>query len=310
MSKELGQIHTVNRSLSIDSNYTGRPFLVDASMELTSQLGHMVRSGCTYKLVGIDLALEGYPSPDQEDGVGGQVSGRISYYSPTKGRVSAWKSAYNAVRSAMKFNGIKPNKMYDFRTPMMPTGSYENGAGFLNAASPTGVNGSEFCLTQPVASDDRGIFEIHNEQLNPKVISNQQIEDSFTTGFGLVDIIGSNPSDFVSNEGKYWDGNELEADEQMEYIPFTMSWTPNTTDIAVNFNWRPDPALYQSILLGQFSIYIDNVQFDSEDLPQFYQLNIRSTFHFAGWKSLFWKPKRRKSKKKTSKRRKTSRRKK
>lgn len=308
MSKELGQIHTVNRSLSIDQDYTGRPFLVDASSELTNQLGHMIRSGCTYKLVGIDLALEAFPSPG-ENGVGGQVAGRISYYSPTKGRVSAWKSAYWAVRNAMKFNGIKPNKMYDFRTPMMPTQAYENGSGFLNVASPTGSNQSEFCLTNPISATDRGIFDIHNQQLNPKVISTQQLEDSFTTGFGLVDIIGSNPSDFVSNEGLYWDGNDLEAEEQMEYIPFTLSWTPNSTDIAVNFNWRPDPALYQSILLGQFSVYIDNVDFDSDDLPENYQLNIRTSFHFAGWKSLFWRPKR-KPKKKMSKRRKTSRRKK
>lgn len=192
MPKSLGQIHTINRSLAIDQDYTDRPFIVESSQELTSQLGHMIRSGQTFKLVGIDMALKGFPN-NEESGIGGQISGRIAFYSPTRGRVSAWKSAYWAVRNAMKLNGIKPNKMYDFRVPMMPTAEYENGNSVRNIASADGVSG-QFCLTNPVSPLDKGVFPIHNQQLNPKVISQSQLEDSFTSGFGLYDVNSSAPS--------------------------------------------------------------------------------------------------------------------
>lgn len=297
MAKQLGQIHTVNRSLSIDDGYTGRPFIVDMSQELTSQLSHMVRSGCSYKLVGIDMALKGFDleSPPEH---GGQVTGRIAFYSPTRGRVAAWKSAYYAVRKAMKLNGInRTNKLYDFRVPMMPTGEYENGNSMVNIASPDGTF-SQFVLVNGDPAGDKDVFDTWNRGLAPVAV-----DTNFTEGFGLfANADSGSPSDYVVNENLYWDGNEMEADTQMEYIPFTLSWTPETTDMAINFEWRPDPALYQAIMLGQFSIYIDQYDFDSSNPPP-HLLTIQCAFHVAGWKSLLGGKKRGKRKSRSKKRR-------
>ena len=77
MAKSLGQLHTVNKLLTVTGS--NQQFDIDFSGELTKQLQRMIRQGQFYKLVGIDMSM----TTVGETG-GGQVSGYIRYYAPTR----------------------------------------------------------------------------------------------------------------------------------------------------------------------------------------------------------------------------------
>ena len=102
MAKELGLIHTVNKTYTIPGVLESTtPFLlgkVDVPGELTEQLQRTIRQGCYYKTVGIDMSL----GLDQDLDQSVQVSGSIRYYSPTEGRCEAFRGAFKAMADRSK----------------------------------------------------------------------------------------------------------------------------------------------------------------------------------------------------------------
>lgn len=278
MAKQLGQIHTVNFSRNgVDAS--GQKINCDLPGQLTEQLNHMVRWGQSFKVVGIDMSLH-----TEGTAGGGQVSGYIRYYAPTKGRCDAVRNAFLTMKDTMSIMGVemRDNKLYDFRAPINNSNAQEP---FLNQACLDGTNGLALRSTVAGAS----IFGVHNRQQQPQYEGTSG--DLFQPGF---DTKLPNPTsdpdggDFVLNDGVSWSGDSLVAEEDYEMIPFMMSWTPDSTDIAISFNWRPDPALYLAVLCGQLQVVCEEVELD-EGAPG---INIELAIHVAGWKSVMSNPRR------------------
>lgn len=293
MAKSLGQIHTVNFDAR-EFRDTGDTYLCDMSKELTQQLGHMVRNSTVHKVVGIDLVASQYGNTGSAS-----VSGFIRYYAPTRGRVAAYEKAYNAVRLGMKLNGvnIRQNKLYDFRLPLNDRAFYINGQDFVNQAA---IGGNEMYGEISLGDGALGLsnfsaFEVYNKDRQPVAAGTSTPQ--FSAGYNILSPSG-NISDFVSNEGFYWDGMKDEASLEMETIPFQLSWTPTSDDTAFSFQWRPDPALYISMMCGQFEIIIDEI--DSQGEP----VAIDAAIHVAGWKPMVGGRKNGKRKSKSKRRKK------
>lgn len=287
MAKQLGQIHTVNFDAKIFEN-VGDAYLCDMSKELTQQLGHMVRNANIMKVVGIDMTASEFG-----DTGAASISGYLRYYAPSKGRCEAYKNAYEAVRRAMRINGVNVagNKLYDFRVALNDRKFYLNGDDFVNQAAIGGVDGlGELSLGDGgLQGLNKSVFEVYNLDRQP--VSTSTSTPTFSAGYNIVSPDGS-ISDFVSNEGFYWDGMKDEANMEMEYIPFQLSWTPTSDDTAFTFQWRPDPALYISMMAGQFDIIIDEIE-GAETL------RISVAAHVAGWKPLLGGKKRGRGKSKS-----------
>ncbi len=276
MAKSLGQIHTAN--LEINPTADGQQFLVDAPQILSDQLQHLVRQGNYFKTVGIDMTAHGLNNLD-----GAQLSGNILYRAPTKGRCQAYRAGFKAMANAFKTQGInmRDNAQYDFR--VMPGGTMVNAAAILNKAT---LNGAD-TLTLGGAVP-RSLFAVHNESVTPV----QTGVPNFGSGFG---VYGSS-TDFVLDEGILWSGNSDFADDSFESIPFVLSWDPTVDGSQpVNFQWRPDPALYLAVMAGQYVIQFDVVDLDAGAGP----IIVEVALHIAGWKSIMGDPARRRSRQKS-----------
>ena len=97
MAKSLGQIHTLNYEFSVAS--AGSKEQLDLSGELSKQLQHHVRQGNYFKVVGVDMNVTELGGSGEG---GGQVTGFLDYYNPTRGRCEAYRSAFAAMRNAME----------------------------------------------------------------------------------------------------------------------------------------------------------------------------------------------------------------
>ena len=294
MPKSLGQIHTVNFSKTV--NASGDIKNCDLSAELTQQLQRMVRQGNIFKVVGIDLGMT-------TQGLigGGQVSGYLRYYAPTKGRCSAYRDAYRTMLNAMKLQGInhRDNHQYDFKVGFNGEGPALSDGGTLeNQASLDGTLPLTLGPQGNVAAGTTSVFTVHNSGVTPRTTSSTNL---FPSGYNTMGV-QSTPTDFVLNDSVIWTGNSDYAETSFEQIPFMMSWTPDSTDLAVSFNWRPDPALYLAILAGQIQVFIEELNKDGS-APA---LEIEMAIHIAGWKSFMSTKKSRKSR--TKKSRKSSKR--
>ncbi len=268
MPKSLGQIHTVNWE-TVVSNTTERD-QIDLSGQLSQQLQHHVRQGNYFKVVGIDMRMT-------ENGGnlgGGQVTGFLDYYIPTRGRCEAYRGAFAAMRNSMKTQGIpmSKNSAYDFRCNIANE-TYVNA--LKNAAT---LDGSKSLVLESNATA-QSVFHVHNESLDPL----QEGAPNFPAGFG---VYGST-TDFVLNEGDIgYTGNSNFASSEFESIPFQLSFTPESTDISVSLQWRPDPALYIAIMCGLIRVRIDELDFDGD--ADAAKLTI--AVHVAGWKSIMGSP--------------------
>ena len=257
MPKSLGQIHTVNTRHTVTA--VGQKFYVDLAGQLSEQVQRMVRQGNYFKLVGLDLQVQ----PSVGLSTGGSVQGELRYYSPTKGRCAAYRSAFQAMANAMKTQGIKmrDNHAYDFRVPI--SDSYNNPTAFSNQATFDGATGLKLS-----GSGITSVFDRHNDQLNPTGAN----PPTFSSGFG---VYGSTV-DFVLNEGTTGlNLNPLWAEDQVESIPFSISLNTSTDEVVTNLNWRPDPALFLAIMCGAFDIYVEDVDLEGG------ALDIACAFHVA-----------------------------
>jgi len=289
-AKELGQIHIVNYRQPIDllGSFPRNLLNIDLPGQLTEQLQTMVRAGTYHKVVGIDMTLDTIGTSG-----GGQITGRLRYYAPTKGRCEAFRSAFKAMKEQMKNQGVTTttNKLYDFRAPL--TDDIHASGVFPNRATLDGSNGLALNHTTEAYS----IFDVHNRSVRP--ISTVAAGDLFAPGFDTLLQSGASKTDFVLNDTTPYTGDRNSASTAFEEIPFMLTWTPDSTDFAVNWNWRPDPALFLAVLCGQFSVVIEEMELDGGNLDG---LNLNVAVMVSGWKSIMGDP----SKKNRSKSKKKS----
>ena len=290
-AKELGQIHTVNYRLTglTNTGSTQNFANLDLPGQLTEQLQTMVRAGTYHKVVGIDMGLDTVGLVG-----GGQVVGRLRYYAPTKGRCEAFRSAFRAMKEQMKTQGVQTstNPMYDFRAPL---NSFTHAATdpFPNRATLDGTNGlALYNPTVPGAS----IFDVHNKNVEPTFTGTAG--DLYQPGFDTL-LQSSAGTDFVLNDTVPFSGNRNEASTEFEEIPFQLTWTPDSTDLVTNFQWRPDPALFLAVMCGQFSVYIEEVNLDGD--PPATALNLNIAVMVSGWKSIMGDPSKKKRRSKSKK---------
>ena len=160
MAKSLGQIHTVNYSQAIAN--TGAPqnaINVDLPGQLSEQLQTIIRAGTYHKCVGIDMTLDTVGIVG-----GGQITGYIRYYAPTKGRCEAFRGAFKAMKEQMKTQGVNTstNPLYDFRAPLNEF-THLSGT-FPNRATLDGTNG---LALNNSAVPGASIFAVHNRNVQP-----------------------------------------------------------------------------------------------------------------------------------------------
>ena len=281
MAKSLGQIHAVNDVVGPLTGAAGEKYNIDLPGSLTEQLQRMVRAGTFHKLVGMDITCQ--PTGPAGTGDGCQIRGRIRYFVPTKGRCAAFRGAFKSMADQMKMQGItmRDNEMYDFKAPLNEFTTLNT---FKNQATLDGTTG--LCLTNS-ANPGASIFGVHNSNVAPFGSSNP---DLFSSGFDTL-LQGSTGTDFVLNDAIPFTGNELVANDDYEEIPFNVAYevaTANASASTVDFQYRPDPALYIAILCGQIQIVIDEVNFTGPTAPGSCELLVST--QVAGWKSIMGNP--------------------
>lgn len=277
-AKSLGMIHTVNYGVPCTtSDFPGAIVNIDIPGQLSEQLNRMVRQGNFFKCVGIDMTLDTIGTIG-----GGQVSGYLRYFAPTRGRCEAFRGAFDSMRQQMKMQGIsmKDNLLYDFKVGFNDA-AVAVGSQVSNQASLNGTDGLTFVNSDVGLS----VFGTHNNSVRPT--NTQSASDTFKGGFDTV--LTDKSVDFIVNDVVPYTGNEHSASELWESIPFTMSWTPDSTDIATKFSWRPDPALYLAILAGQIQVYVEELNVDGTPTPA-PGVNINIAVHISGWKSIMGAP--------------------
>ena len=227
MAKSLGQIHTVTQSRTITGS--GQQIEIDLPGQLTAQLQRMVRCGTYHKVVGIDMKID-TPGANQ----GCTLSGFIRYYAPTKGRCDAFRGAFKAMATIMKNQGInmRDNKLYDFRTPLNDGLA---AASFPNQATLDGVTGLSL---NNVGHPGASVFEVHNRSQQPQYTGTAG--DLFQPGFDTLQQSAATGTDFVLNDAVQFTGDANFASTEYETIPFQLTWTPGSTDLVTNFQWRPE----------------------------------------------------------------------
>jgi len=292
MAKSLGQIHTVNQQYVTDA--PGDLFAVDLPGQLTRQLQRMVRAGTYHKLVGIDLTL----STTGTIG-GGQVVGEIRYFAPTQGRCAAFRNAFSTMKGTMRNQGIETwtNPLYDFKARMTSDQIKNQNGNVLNAIpNQANLNGTNSLCLVDSGHAGSSIFGIHNSNVEPTFTS--ATGNLYGGGFDTLQS-PAGAVDFVTNDTIPFSGNHEFADGQYEAIPFTMTWTPDSTDLVTVFQWRPDPALFLAVMCGQMEIYIEEINKDGSPTPP--SLEINASFMISGWKSIMGNPDKKRSKRSSSK---------
>ncbi len=275
MAKQLGQIHTVNFLMN-DVTTDGDKMDLDLPGELTKQLSQQIRAGNYFKITGIDMTIQSEDDGSGSQVGGGQVSGRLLYYAPTKGRCAAFQGAWLAMKRMLKLQGIdyRQNKLYDFRCPI----NQQRAGQFPNAST---LDGNTYLCLNHTTEPGSSVFDVHNRSQLPNAI-NVTGNDAFPPGFNTLIQDEATGTDFVLNDTVLWTGNTDYADTDYEEIPFMMSYTPDTTDVAMSFNWRPDPALYLAIMCGQIQVVLDDVNRDGGAT----KFDIEIAVHVSGWKSI------------------------
>jgi len=284
MAKSLGQIHNANFRAG-PFTAVNQKYNLDLAGQLTEQLQRMVRAGTFHKLVGVDITAE---FTGVTAGQGATVAGRLRYFTPTRGRCEAFRGAFRSMAEVMKTQGVsmRANAMYDFRAPLNNDATLNT---FDNRATLDGTNGLALVHgSVPGAS----IFGVHNEGVQP--VSSTAAGDVFTSGFDTI-LQGSGGTDFVLNDTLPFTGNPMEASEEYEEIPFTLTYD-GASNHAIMFNFRPDPALYIAIMCGQMQVVIDTLDLDTGTAS----VTLEISAQVSGWKSIMGSPDKKKSSRRTT----------
>jgi hypothetical protein len=277
MAKSLGQIHTVNNQMIVSG--AGNRYNIDLAGQLTEQLQTLVRAGTYHKIVGIDMTLTAVGTVG-----GGQVTGEIRYFAPTRGRCEAFRGAFKSMKEIMKTQGIDmtKNKMYDFKAPINDfSGANLKSGAFPNNATLDGVNG---LALRHDANDGASIFGVHNRSVQPQFTGTAG--DMYTPGFDTILQSNATGTDFVLNDTIPYTGSRDFASLEYESIPFSLSYTPDTTDLTLTVEWRPDPALFLAVMCGQLQVVVNELNLDGG--AGSLELNIATMV--SGWKSIMGDP--------------------
>jgi hypothetical protein len=136
------------------------------------------------------------------------------------------------------------------------------------------------------------VFGVYNKSVLPNLTTVPAV-DLFDEGFDTLLQAGGAKTDFVLNDGTLFSGNEHTADLSYERIPFQISYDPAGATTTV-FEWRPDPALYVSIMTGNLEMVVEDITLSGTAT----QLRMDVSLYISGWKSIMGNP----GKKKTSRR--------
>ncbi len=277
-AKELGQIHTAVDTATITAAAVGTPARrYDLAGLLSDKLQRMVRQGNYFKLVGIDIAVK--PNTTAP-GAGGAISGYFRYYTPTKGRCAAFRHAFKSMADQMKMQGIsmRTNQGYDFKVAL--TNNVSLSPNLINQATLDGVTG--LALDGPAGAS---VFDVYNESVLP-TLQTVPVGDLFAEGFDTVLASGAAKTDFVLNEGRPYEGNPDFADKSTERIPFQISYEPGTGSTTLNFQWRPDPALYVAVMTGNLEMVVEDIDLVGPATA----LELETSLMVSGWKSIMGNP--------------------
>ena len=295
MPKSLGQIHTTkfNYEGSVLDFSDNKAFLCDNSAKLSNQFNRNVRMMNTYKWVGADLILQ---LPENiniggDDSTNVSVKGRMRFFQPTRGRCSALRDAYKQFREMAKSQGVDPtqNKLFDFRVVPRSLANYPLNTTYDPVYNVTTLNGSD-ALSMTDGAAGTTVFDTHNENVRPRASS--VVAGTFSTGLETWQL--GSQTDFVLQEGLIQSGNTDEADVEMEEIPFVLTFD-GVAKRTYSLQWRPDPALYVSVLGGFVEIVMDEIKADGASGNPInidgFEMDI--SMHWAGWKSIIRAPSRR-----------------
>ena len=224
---------------------------------------------------------------------GGQVTGEIRYYAPTKGRCEAFRNAFKTMKDTMRIQGIETwtNPLYDFKARATSEQIKNQNNNVLNRIpNQATLNGTNALCLHDSAHVGSSIFGIHNKNVEPRYTDSTG--ELFSGGFDTLQS-PSGATDFVVNDTIPFTGNHNTASIEYESIPFMISWSPDegagpnqNRMNPVSFQWRPDPALFIAVMCGQMEVYIEEINVDSGASS----LNINSNFMVSGWKSIMGNP--------------------
>ena len=295
MPKSLGQIHTTkyNYEGTIVDITDNRAFLCDNSAKLSSQFNRNIRMMQSYKWVGADLVVQ-LPenlNPSGTESTAVTVKGRMRYFAPTKGRCNALRVAYKQFRETARQQGVNPsnNKLFDFRVlPRQPSNYPLNASSGNDIYQQTTLDGINPLSMIDGAASVTECFTAYNIGVSPEdtAVSASDFAAGLRTQLGTV----VTQTDFVLNEGDIQSGNPLIADTTMEEIPFVLTFDGDNKR-TYSLQWRPDPALYVSVLGGFVEIVLDEIRASgATPVTNVEGFEMDVAMHWAGWKSIVQPP--------------------
>jgi len=301
MPKSLGQIHTCDFNYEVSNSFAGIPFLCDSSAKLSTQFQRNIRMMSTYKWVGADLVVQ-LPeniNPAGDESTQVLVKGRMRYFAPTKGRCNALRDSYQQFKELAKSQAVNPmkNKLFDFRVLPRQKSRYalnSLGTNDEDIYNLTTLDGSselsmiDGAIPSAPGSSGTEVFEQYNVGVVPAegTVSGDDFNAGLRTQLGTI----VTQTDFVLHEGLIQEGNSNLADIEMEIIPFTLSYD-STNFRTMSLQWRPDPALYVSVLGGFVELIIDEVTATgATGVGKIEGVEMDISLHWAGWKSIVQSP--------------------
>ena len=262
-------IHTVDFDITagLAATSTGLPILLDIPAELTRKTNSMQRQGAGWHVGGIDITVHNTDAvPLGVAGTFTQISGYLRYFTPTKGRVEAYKAAYDTWRETLSQAGVTPNRFTDFRVTPMGTSNYAN--------SVSGVDSQVYPSTPNLVSLDgaRSLACFSNAGQGYEIFQNWNAQQAYSepttsqlqsTGlYSRTDANSGGQTDFLLEEEVLMTGWNLNAETDYTEIPFVASF--DNENNVYSFHWDPSPNAYLSIMCGWLEIVLDEVVTDGD----------------------------------------------
>lgn len=298
------------------------PMLIDISHSLTNRFGKLIRQGHTFRVSRVDVQLINRAGQYTDFGV--QARGTLRWFSPTEGRVKAWKRAMRYHLNARKLASAPPSKDYDFRVTLDAGGANDTGPAYANAwyhdqQAFVGLVGHEaFNPSGQTRTVSRSVFNSYNEML--KANGKQETGtmggthlpfQSFGGPVQIVNDTDTDPADgsnnLVTNEGSdfYMLGEANTDADSLRWNAAFMGYVndvniiPGGQDLRAGHSvspWSWDVPI--DVMCGLMSIDIENMSRDAQIAND--DFHVQVSLAVEGWKPLVT---RRKPKSKGRKRR-------
>lgn len=307
----------VSPQQTVGNGNTMAPMLIDISHSLTNRFGKLIRQGHTFRVSRIDVQL--INGPGQSTDFGAQARGSIRWFSPTAGRVNAWKRAMRYHLNARKIASAPRSKDYDFRVTLDAGGNTDTGACQANAwfhdqQAFVGLVGHE-AHSAGQSTVSRSIFNVYNENLRaggkeetgamggthlPYQSFGGPVLLAHDTDVDTAD--GSN--NLVTNESEFYIPGE--ANKDFDSLRWNAAFSgfvqdvniiPGGQDLRSNHGvspWSWDVPI--DVMCGLMSIDVENMSRDAQiNNDEFF---VQVTLAVDGWKPLVSKSRPKSSKRK------------